>query len=122
MVVHFWICDGLNADSSDKMVMIILLASSHLKLDIRETLSINFHCVWAPSIDDVNTESAFSYPTLVLRPEHSLPIECNSLIQDVAVETGLHTDVSMVSDFLFCQLYLICPFHFPVTRHQPGAA
>lgn len=37
----------------------------------------------------------------------NLPVECNSLIGDVVMETGLCTDA--------------VPFHHPKTRHQPGA-
>lgn len=48
------------------MMMIIWLTSSHKNFNVWETLSIDFDCILALSIIDVNTEFAFSRPAGVL--------------------------------------------------------
>ena len=83
----------MNVNDSNKVVMIMWLASPWWHFDICETLPINFDCVWAPSFKVVNTESTSPPTAVVLRSVTSarqpgtLPIEWNSLIWDVVVET-----------------------------------
>ena len=68
-------------------------------------LSIHLNCVWAPSVNAINTESTSFRPAAVLCSvgvDHSPPIECNSLIWDVEVETGLWQKCgTTVVDFTF---------------------
>lgn len=58
--------------NSSTVVMITSSVSSHQKSDVREEMCTGVDCVWAPSIDVVNTESTSPCPAVVL---HSVDLE-----------------------------------------------
>lgn len=71
------------------------LAPTHYKFNTRQTRSINYDCVWAPSINHVNMKSTSSCPALILCSRgsgqdstRSNKVNCNSFCWDVVVEMG----------------------------------
>ena len=80
------------------MVMIVWSASSYQKCDIWETLSINCDCVWAPSIDVINTKSTSPHPAVVLRSGSSWHVSTVDL--RCCRDRSLWTQKSLISPCL----------------------
>ena len=106
------VCKQQQQDGDDNMLSIFTS-----KVQIWETLSINFDCVWAPSINGVTTESTSPSPAVVLHcvsSEHSPPVK-RSLIWCVMVETGLCKHVCTT---VRCEVaWPIYPYYLPMTGH-----
>ena len=113
---NFWICMRLNITSSNTMVMLIW--STPKMFHIWETLSINFHCVWAQRIIDVNTESSSFHP---LSAQNDMPDKCNSLSQDAVEQVSVRYTRYILSLYIF-YIYLIYIFNYKIYLDPQGQA